>query len=361
MFEFAFYRAMFKFDTVCFRMEQAESSSHDGQVAAVDDDEHRQMQHNMNDEMEDDEDADEDLSHPPVGNRSEKSLGLLTQRFIRLLQTARSGIVDLNTAADDLNVKQKRRIYDITNVLEGVGLIEKRSKCIIQWKGGELRHSGAQELKPEEEEHLYKLKLELAEQEREERLFDTHIKWMKQSIRNVAEYQANQRLAYTTQADLDSLFPNRTVFTIQAPPGTCVEVGQPSKIRELDVRYQLKLKSSCGPATVLLSGKYEKLMDDESGMSGSYQTLHRNSYSLVCDEPEQILEDEDEEAPSKRRRTDEEVQCEDGQIPGDFREDINEHEAPEQGLIRLSPPPSERDYILSLSQGESLAELFDEE
>lgn len=33
-----------------------------------------------------------------------------------------------------LKVKQKRRIYDITNVLEGIGLIEKRSKNSIQWK-----------------------------------------------------------------------------------------------------------------------------------------------------------------------------------------------------------------------------------
>ena len=39
-------------------------------------------------------------------------------------------------AADFLNVRQKRRIYDITNVLEGIGLIEKRTKNNIQWKGG---------------------------------------------------------------------------------------------------------------------------------------------------------------------------------------------------------------------------------
>ena len=30
---------------------------------------------------------------------------------------------------------QKRRIYDITNVLEGIGLIDKKSKNNIQWKG----------------------------------------------------------------------------------------------------------------------------------------------------------------------------------------------------------------------------------
>ena len=37
-------------------------------------------------------------------------------------------------AADSLSMKQKRRIYDITNVLEGVGLIEKKNKNIIQWR-----------------------------------------------------------------------------------------------------------------------------------------------------------------------------------------------------------------------------------
>jgi hypothetical protein len=29
---------------------------------------------------------------------------------------------------------QKRRIYDITNVLEGIGLIEKKLKNNIRWK-----------------------------------------------------------------------------------------------------------------------------------------------------------------------------------------------------------------------------------
>ena len=37
-------------------------------------------------------------------------------------------------AADMLDVKQKRRIYDITNVLEGIGLIEKETKNTIKWK-----------------------------------------------------------------------------------------------------------------------------------------------------------------------------------------------------------------------------------
>jgi transcription factor E2F3 len=54
--------------------------------------------------------------------RLENSLGELTRKFIQLIQEAPEQSVDLNEAAKVLGV-QKRRIYDITNVLEGIGLI----------------------------------------------------------------------------------------------------------------------------------------------------------------------------------------------------------------------------------------------
>ncbi len=41
---------------------------------------------------------------------------------------------------------QKRRIYDITNVLEGIGLIEKKSKNNIQWRGGASTDDNEDEL-----------------------------------------------------------------------------------------------------------------------------------------------------------------------------------------------------------------------
>lgn len=69
-------------------------------------------------------------------SRFDSSLGLLTKRFLGLLQSAENGILDLNLASVTLAV-QKRRIYDITNVLEGIGLLKKISKNNIQWKGSE--------------------------------------------------------------------------------------------------------------------------------------------------------------------------------------------------------------------------------
>ena len=65
--------------------------------------------------------------------RDDSSLRLLTKRFVQLIAEAEDGVLDLNAAAEKLLV-QKRRIYDITNVLEGIGLIEKKSKNNIQWK-----------------------------------------------------------------------------------------------------------------------------------------------------------------------------------------------------------------------------------
>lgn len=65
--------------------------------------------------------------------RYDNSLGLLTRKFVALMRSSSTGVVDLNQAAIDLGV-QKRRIYDITNVLEGIGLIEKQSKNNVRWK-----------------------------------------------------------------------------------------------------------------------------------------------------------------------------------------------------------------------------------
>ena len=66
--------------------------------------------------------------------RKENGLVELTKKFIDLLKEAENQTLDLNGAVQRLEV-QKRRIYDITNVLEGIGLICKVSKNNIRWDG----------------------------------------------------------------------------------------------------------------------------------------------------------------------------------------------------------------------------------
>jgi transcription factor E2F3 len=62
----------------------------------------------------------------------------LTKRFIELIKEAPEQCVDLNEAVKILKV-QKRRIYDITNVLEGIGLIVKHKKNKIKWNGNDSK------------------------------------------------------------------------------------------------------------------------------------------------------------------------------------------------------------------------------
>lgn len=64
--------------------------------------------------------------------RCEVSLGRLANLFIGLLSAAPDGVLDLKEAAIKLDTR-KRRIYDITNVLTGIHLIQKKSTNKIQW------------------------------------------------------------------------------------------------------------------------------------------------------------------------------------------------------------------------------------
>ncbi|NP_001165430.1 E2F transcription factor 6 L homeolog [Xenopus laevis] len=64
--------------------------------------------------------------------RFDVSLFYLTRKFVDIIKAAPDGIVDLNDVATMLGVR-KRRVYDITNVLDGINLIQKRSKNHVQW------------------------------------------------------------------------------------------------------------------------------------------------------------------------------------------------------------------------------------
>jgi len=65
-------------------------------------------------------------------SRYDSSLGLLTKKFVHILRGSAANSLDLNQAAKELGV-QKRRIYDITNVLEGIGLLSKEGKNHVSW------------------------------------------------------------------------------------------------------------------------------------------------------------------------------------------------------------------------------------
>ncbi|KAM9387708.1 transcription factor E2F5 [Phaethornis superciliosus] len=190
-------------------------------------------------------------------SRHEKSLGLLTTKFVSLLQEAKDGVLDLKAAADTLAVRQKRRIYDITNVLEGIDLIEKKSKNSIQWKG-----VGAGCNTKEVIDRLRYLEAEIEDLELKEKELDQQKLWLQQSIKNVMDDSTNHQypfklivFSYVTHEDICNCFNGDTLLAIQAPCGTQLEVPIPEMGQNGQKKYQINLKSSSGPIHVLLINK----------------------------------------------------------------------------------------------------------
>lgn len=191
-----------------------------------------------------------DSLQPQTPSRHEKSLGLLTTKFVTLLQEAKDGVLDLKAAADTLAVRQKRRIYDITNVLEGIGLIEKKSKNSIQWKG-----VGPGCNTREIADKLIDLKAELDDLALREHELDQQKVWVQQSIKNVTDDSNNSPMAYVKHEDLCGVFKGDTLLAIRAPIGTQLEVPIPETVVNGQRKYQIRLKSSSGPIEVLLVNK----------------------------------------------------------------------------------------------------------
>uniref|UniRef100_A0A0K0CT71 E2F_TDP domain-containing protein n=1 Tax=Angiostrongylus cantonensis TaxID=6313 RepID=A0A0K0CT71_ANGCA len=104
------------------------------------------------------DDVDIENEDGEVTSRKEKSLGLLCQRFlVAMNEETRASIsreVHLETVARKMNV-EKRRIYDIVNVMEALDAMSKTNKSYYKWHGLEGLPKLMADLQKEAiEEHL---------------------------------------------------------------------------------------------------------------------------------------------------------------------------------------------------------------
>ncbi|CAN6812052.1 unnamed protein product, partial [Brassica oleracea] len=216
--------------------------------------------------------------------RYDSSLGLLTKKFINLIKQAEDGILDLNKAADTLEV-QKRRIYDITNVLEGIGLIEKTLKNRIQWKGLDVSKPG------ETMENIANLQDEIQNLSAEEAKLDDQIRESQERLTSLSEDENNKRFLFVSEDDIKNLpcFQNKTLIAVKAPHGTTLEVPDPDEVclrahKQMNDtlfvticttypsinqaggypqrRYRIILRSTMGPIDVYLVSQFEERFED---------------------------------------------------------------------------------------------------
>ncbi|KTF98393.1 hypothetical protein cypCar_00024051 [Cyprinus carpio] len=282
--------------------------------------------------------------------RYDTSLGLLTKKFVGLLSESADGVLDLNWATEVLEV-QKRRIYDITNVLEGVQLIRKKSKNNIQWLV-----SGVFEGSSSNSEKTSTLKKELSELDRQEKALDDLIQ------------SSSTRLRYVTYQDIRTIssLKDQTVIAVKAPSETKLEVPEAS-----EGLLQIYLKSKNGPIEVYLCP--DECLEDASpvknttprkdypqtpsattpsvfppakpqpveGLSSKPQPSMTTSNSLldvegILDLPPSLLQITEDQLPGMAFTSD---------TSGPF--------------VNFSPRLSHDDYLWGLEDGEGVSDLFD--
>ncbi|KAH9674410.1 transcription factor E2FA [Citrus sinensis] len=192
----------------------------------------------------------------PAGScRYDSSLGLLTKKFINLIKHAEDGILDLNKAAETLEV-QKRRIYDITNVLEGIGLIEKKLKNRIRWKTYEglikMIRGLDNSIPGEVDADASILQADIDNLSMEELRVDEQTRWL-----------------FVTEEDIKNLhcFQNQTLIAIKAPQGTTLEVPDPDEAVDYPQRrYRIILRSTMGPIDVYLVSRFEEKFEETNSV-----------------------------------------------------------------------------------------------
>ncbi|GLT48670.1 hypothetical protein SLA2020_222800 [Shorea laevis] len=275
--------------------------------------------------------------------RYDSSLGLLTKKFINLIKQAEDGILDLNKAADTLEV-QKRRIYDITNVLEGIGLIEKKLKNRIQWKGLDVLRPG------EMDESVTSLQAEVENLTLEERRLDEQISEMQERLRDLSEDENNQKWLFVTEEDIKSLpcFQNETLIAIKAPHGTTLEVLDPDEAVDYPQRrYRIVLRSTMGPIDVYLVSQFEEKFEE---IQGSEQPQNFPSTSGVNETQATMVTDDN-------RGKEIEMQ---GQDAHQMYSEPNAAQDFVSGIMKIVPDDfdSDADYWLLSDSGVSITDMW---
>ncbi|XP_064137526.1 transcription factor E2F2 isoform X4 [Loxodonta africana] len=301
---------------------------------------------------------------PGEKTRYDTSLGLLTKKFIYLLSESEDGVLDLNWAAEVLDV-QKRRIYDITNVLEGIQLIRKKAKNNIQWVG---RGTLEDPTWPGKQQQLGQ---ELKELITMEQALDQLIQSCSVNFKHLTEDKTNKRLAYVTYQDLRAVgnFKEQTVIAVKAPPQTRLEV--PDRSEE---NLQIYLKSTQGPIEVYLCP--EEMQEPDSPTKEPLPSTSTLDPSPDSAQPSsgtspEIVEPEASSVPAMTPQqvlqpplvpleaTDSMLELPHPLLQQTEDQFLSPTLACSSPLISFSPPLDQDDYLWGLDGGEGISDLFE--
>ncbi|XP_050077875.1 transcription factor E2F5 [Anopheles maculipalpis] len=165
---------------------------------------------NIADRSTNPEDEDDGDFEPTSSRRFDKSLTMLTRSVVKMLRETPDGVLYLRDVSSTLSNRQKRRIYDVTNVLEGIGLVKKQVKNHIKWIGeepttqsclGTARQIGVN--------MRVRRNLELREA-----YIDSQIKAISKSTQMLLADSAMRSYLYMTSDDLTSVFGDNRILLV---------------------------------------------------------------------------------------------------------------------------------------------------
>lgn len=126
--------------------------------------------------------------------KNDNTLGALTRKFVSLIQSQPEKVIEISMVSRELGI-QKRRIYDITNVLEGIGYIEKIEKNKMKWVGGTSDTMM--------EEAVQELDATISRYDERCRGLDEDMEKIREQLK--AESKVSQHLNYLTNNDMRSI------------------------------------------------------------------------------------------------------------------------------------------------------------
>ena len=174
--------------------------------------------------------------------RQENSLCQLTKKVIQYIKNKQKLNININELVKDLSVK-KRRIYDITNVLQGMGYIEKKGKNEIIWIKNQILNKKDIKIKNNSIK-LYKQINEL----------NDCINKTKEELISISKKKDFNKYGYITFTDLKNLSLNEKLdfIILKGNKGTKVEIMDKKNSRKtceeilkqfLDGKIELKQKN----------------------------------------------------------------------------------------------------------------------
>ena len=180
--------------------------------------------------LKEEQEQDEDISK---WTKQDNSLSQLTQSFLDYIKKKGRVRISINELVEDLKVK-KRRIYDITNVLQGIGYLDKIGKNEILWIKNSnsitipnYTSSSKDEVTSENHISNYsQLKKELDDLKSQKNNIEANLNKFKEEFKLISEKNEFPKYGYITFDDICDLSINEKVnfMLIKTPKGTQINV-----------------------------------------------------------------------------------------------------------------------------------------